>query len=194
MPTFDALRSRRLLDVADFDEVLHMLSGAKVVGFRWKAFDDVRLAGCHRAEFRLRLEPAAYDAFFNSPVGIRGQYARSAAHGEAANRRAISLLHPMLVAFDKSAATSASHIEWSLCGSQAKIWIDEDEVADQLGQTEPQIVYQPWSSNSESGVGLLAPRGTLLEVKGVWLSSEGIPTLDPAKSGRGKDIEREGYT
>ena len=190
-----ASRAERLLALASFDEVLHMLTTANVVAFRWKAFDSERLRGCHRAEYRLLVDPDVYDAFFNAPVGLRAQYARGAAHGEAANRRVISLLAPRLLAFEPgNASVPASAIEWSLCGAQSKIWIDEDEVEAQLGQIEPQIIYPKWSANSASGAGLLAPRGSHIEVKGGWFSADGTVLIDPAKAGRSEDIQREGYT
>ncbi|HEY8130457.1 MAG TPA: hypothetical protein VII12_01085, partial [Thermoanaerobaculia bacterium] len=136
-----------------------------------------------------------YDAFFNAPVGLRAQYARSASHGEAANRRVITLLAPLLLSYSNNVrAPSRSQIDWSLCGSQAKIWIDETEAEDQLGAVEPEILYEPWAARSESGVGLLAPLGTRLEVKGGWVRSDGIVVPDHAKATRSDDIHREGYS
>ena len=188
-------RADRLLGIPDFEHVLQLLDTATVVSLQWKAFENERLRGCHRAEYKLHVHPNLYDAVFNAPVGLRGQYARSAAHGESANRRAVSRLTPTLLAFDALRSdVPQSDIEWSLCGAQAKIWIDENEVQSQLGGIEPQIIYAPWAANSDSGVGLLAPRGTCLEVKGAWLSAAGTIVTDPAKISRSEEIHHAGYS
>jgi hypothetical protein len=49
------------------------------------------------------------------------------------------LLAPLLLSYSNNVrAPSRSQIDWSLCGSQAKIWIDETEAEDQLGAVEPE--------------------------------------------------------
>jgi hypothetical protein len=188
-------RAIKLLSAPDFEYVLQLLGEATIACFRWKDFDNERLRGCHRAEYVLSVEADTYDVLFNAPVGLRAQYALGAAHGEAANRRIIELLRPRLPSFGTSgSAPPPFAIEWSLAGTQAKIWIDEKEAESQLGQAEAQINYQPWRVNSESGVGLLAPRATRLEVKGGWYSPHGTVVLDPWKIKRSEDIHREGYS
>jgi hypothetical protein len=194
-PTVEGTRATALLNVASFDEVLRFLDAAVVFAFRWKDFENERLRGCYRAEYALIVAPSAYDAFFNAPVGLRAQYALSPRHGEAANRRMLSSLLSRLLEFRRATtAPSETEIAWSLCGSQAKIWIDEQEVETQLGSIEAQINYVPWARNSESGVGLLAPRGSRLEVKGGWLNPDQIIVDDPYKASRSEDIHREGYS
>ena len=193
--TVNPSRASELLAIPDFEHVLHLLQTATVVCFRWKEFENDRLRGCYRAEFVLRVHEDVYDALFNAPVGLRAQYAQSTAHGEAANRRAIDLLAPRLLEFEAStSAPSRTHLMWSLAGTQAKIWIDEKEAELQLGRTQADIDYEPWAANSATGVGLLAPRATRLEVKGGWLDPSGLVTLDPWKARRSEDIHSEGFS
>jgi hypothetical protein len=191
----DPIRVDRLLAVSDFDQVLALVSSATVVGFRWKEFENVRLRGCFRAEYALTVAEDIYDALFNAPVGLRGQYAHSPAQGEAATRRVISLLWSRLLEYSIAVEKPLhAEIQWSLCGVQAKVWIDEKEAEHQLGGVTPQILYEPWQQCSESGVGLLAPRATRLEVKGAWVRPGGAVELDPFKLGRADDIHRTGYS
>lgn len=191
----ESSRAATLLAAPDFEHVLQLLESSTVVSFRWKDFEQARLRGCYRAEYVISVHEDTYDALFNAPVGLRAQYARDATHGYAANRRVIHQLRPRLLAFSESATVpSRSAIEWSLAGVQAKIWIDEKEAESQLGKTEAEICYPPWEANSESGVGLLAPRATRLEVKGSWFSPNGTVLPDPWKVTRSEDIHREGYS
>ena len=88
-----------------------------------------------------------------------------------------------------------AEIQWSLCGAQAKVGIDEKEAESQLGAIEPQILYEPWQVVSESGVGLLAPRATRLEVKGAWVrATNGKVEVDPGKQERSNEIHLFGYS
>jgi hypothetical protein len=194
-PEVDPARVSKLLALADFDQVLALLESVDVVAFRWKDFENERLRGCYRAEYALRFDQDTYDAIFNAPVGLCAQYARSPTHGDAANRRVITMLASRLLTFsDALHVARRSQIEWSLSGSQAKVWIDEAEAESQLGAVQAQILYKPWQTNSETGVGLLAPRATRLEVKGGWVDSDGTVVLDPVKYTRNEDIHREGYS
>jgi hypothetical protein len=80
-------------------------------------------------------------------------------------------------------------VEASLKGCQAKIWIDESEVED---QDTPSIDYPLWESHEPGGIGLRAPRGTRLEVKGGWVSSSGEEVINTYKSHRSGNITRTG--
>jgi hypothetical protein len=193
--TFDASRAQRLLGYSAFPVVVELLANAKVVQFSWEPFNSSALLGCNRASFRLEVSPDAYDAFFNSPTGYRGQYALSTANGEAANRLLLASWEPALLDFiierkDISSALVAS----SLRASQAKVWIDESEVDPQLRYGEVAIVYAPWEKEAEASVSLLAPLGKCLEVKGGWLNAQGQERCNPAKKNRSKEIHNLGYS
>ncbi|WP_430433201.1 hypothetical protein [Methyloversatilis sp.] len=191
----DNARARRLLAHPNFDAIASLLEQAIVERFSWEAFSGQSLRGCHRASFLLRVPEAAYDAFFNSPSGYRGQFAASAIAGEEANRQLLSQLGASMLAYAESHSQVAkSLILRSLNAAQAKIWIFEAEVEAQLGITEFAIAYEPWERASENGVGLLAPVGTHLEVKGGWLAPSGDERHNSSKSGRSEEIHRTGFS
>jgi hypothetical protein len=178
----------------DFAKVVELVAKAAVTAFVWESFRGEALRGCRRATFQLQVTPETYDAFFNAPVGLRAQFAKSPYHGEAANRRMLNQLEPRLLAYASLTENNSEPVRWSLSASQAKLWIDEDEVQSQLGESEAAIVYPPWAERSESGVGLLAPQGRRLVVMGGWLSSSGVVTDNPAKAGRSAELHLCGYT
>jgi hypothetical protein len=191
----DAARARTLLSYPNFDAVALLLEQATVECFLWEPFTGPALRGCHRASFLLRVSEEAYDAFFNSPAGYRGQFAASAAAGEAVNRNLLVQFEARLLAYaENRPQVTQSVICISLRAAQAKLWIFEAEVEAQLGTITPAINYAPWEQASESGVGLLAPVGTLLEIKGSWLAPNGEERLNPAKLGRSEDIHRTGFS
>ena len=188
-------RARALLSYPNFDTVASLLEEATVEAFSWEPFSGPALLGCHRASFLLRAPQAAYDAFFNSPAGYRGQFAVSPAAGEAANSKLLAQFEPRLLIYAENRSQFAqSLLRNSLRAAQAKLWIFEAEVEAQLGTTTPAIDYARWEHASESGVGLLAPVGAQLEVKGGWLAPNGEERLNPSKSGRSEEIHRTGFS
>lgn len=191
----DASRAKRLFELSEFSKVVALVAKAHVTDFAWEPFANVSLAGCNRASFLLKVTPETYDAFFNSPVGYRAQFAKSPAEGEAANRNLLNTLAPMLLTFSATRQLAPQReVAASLRAGEAKIWILESEVESQMGDECPAIQYAPWIEASESGVGLLAPVGTLLEVKGGWLDRAGKERRNPAKTSRSRDIFEAGYS
>jgi len=195
--SFPADRTQRLLKYTSFDEIASFMKAAKVIDFAWEPFQHKRLKGCNRASFLLQVSEQLYDAFFNSPVGYRSQYAVGISAGESANRKLLSKLEAKLLEFAKPlnlAPETRVQVQTSLCATDAKLWIYEPEVEGQLGEETPAIIYFPWQQSSTDGVGLLAPVGTKLEVKGGWLDSQGYEHRDPFKATRSEDIYRHGFS
>ena len=193
--SFDIARAQRLLSLSAFSEVIELIAKAQVVEFTWEPFTGATLTGCSRASFLLRVSLTTYDAFFNSPAGYRGQYALSVSEGEAANRRLLTGLEPRLLSFVTSRnELFPSSVSASLRAAEAKVWIYEPEVESQLGEEHPAILYTPWADSSETGVGLLAPMGTSLEVKGGWLDRQGQERRNPVKANRSNEIHELGYS
>ena len=188
-------RANAMLSHTSFDSVLALLGSAQVRAFNWRPYRQEKLRGCYRAEFLLKAKLNTYDAFFNSPVGLRAQYAVSEAHGETANRLILSKLQSKLLRFRRSEIhPSDIEVRWSLSAPQAKIWIDEDEVANQQGEFEAHLIYRRWQLQSESGVGLLAPCGNGLIVFGGWLDPEKGIRHNPDKLHRSAEIYETGYS
>ena len=190
-----AARAQRLLSLSAFTEVVELVVTAHVASLTWEPFMGTVLTGCSRASFLLKVSPITYDAFFNSPAGYRGQFALSPSEGEAANRLLLTRLEPKLIGFatERNEAPSSAVLA-SLRAAEAKFWICESEVESQLGEEHPAILYTPWADSSETGVGLLAPVGTSLEVKGGWLDSQGQERRNPGKANRSNEIHELGYS
>jgi hypothetical protein len=189
----DPNRAARLVAWESFDGILaSLVSIASINTFIWEAGLDQRLRGHHRACYLLKVLPDVYDGFFNSPVGYRAQYARSEEEGCAANRAVLDALIPKLSAHPHG--IDRDLIDRSHRGAGAKIWIHEAEVEDQMGSEVSEIDYPEWASASSNGAGLLAPVGTLLEIKGAWLTPDGMVHVDPQKVDRSRDIHMEGFS
>lgn len=189
-----AERRERLLSYADFSEIALLLADARPIKFIWEPYDNTFLKGCHRASFLLEVSSPTYDAFFNSPVGYRGEYAASISRGEAANSQLIRQLENSLLKNVHNESINLQLIQKSLRAEGAKIWIYEREVEKQLGRDKAEILYPPWQDNSSTGVGLLAPVGNKLVVCGGWLDSLEQEQLNPAKSSRSLEIHTSGYS
>jgi hypothetical protein len=191
----DVDRATRLLTYQPLGTTIELVRAAVTISFLLEPFTSDRLKGCHRAAFLLLVPVDVYDYFFNSPYGYRGQYAVEPANGEAANRAVVSSLESCLRDFARARVRLAdAPVVASLRATDAKIWIYEPEVQAQLGKGRPEIRYAPWETASETGVGLLAPRGAKLEVKGGWLDGQGNERRDPAKATRSTDIHCTGYS
>jgi hypothetical protein len=190
--TLPSERANKLLSWRSFDEITSHFKSCQIAPMWWEPAIAPRLRdiGCHRASFVLTVPPDVYDAFFNSPVGYRGQFARSERHGEAANRHLIeSLFIRLLRIAAESPTPSAQFVSTSLKATQAKIWIDENEVED---QDAPLIDFPLWEAHEPGGVGLRAPRGTKLEVKGGWVDDGGEEVINTQKNHRSANINRTG--
>jgi hypothetical protein len=185
-------RVAALLAWQDFDAIVACLACASIVSAEWEPFRTAALAGCSRASATLRVSQAEYDGFYNSPVGIRAQYARAGSHGELADRQLIAALEPRLLPELKAVAPPPPDwLQRSLRGRGAKVWIFESEVESQ--DADDVIIYEPWARQSLAREGLRAPIGTLLEIKGAWLDSAGSEQQNPAKAHRSYTIHRTGY-
>jgi hypothetical protein len=186
-------RSARLLSWESFDEIVESLSNCEISDLYWEGAMSPHLKGCSRASFELLVPADVYDGFFNSPMGYRGQFARSETHGELANRKVLdALLYRLLDAAATHQTANLHQITTSLQAKQAKIWIVETTVEDQLTDPSPSIVFPPWEFNEPNGQGLRAPRGTHLEVKGGWVSPVGDEVINQFKNDRSRHINRTG--
>jgi hypothetical protein len=189
-------RVERLLSYASYGAVLDLIvESVSVLAFEWESFKTDRLKGCHRASYLLQVSSNAYDAFFNSPEGYRGQFALSIRAGEAANHELLNTLKDKLFEFESNQRTiPLALLKTSLNAVDAKVWIFEREVEKHLGDDTPEILYTPWQLATSDGVGPRAPLGCKLEVKGGWLDLQGREHRDPYKASRSNDIHTVGFS
>jgi len=185
-------RSSQLLAWRSFNQIVEQFASCSIGPLHWEKASAPHLDGCHRSSHELSVDPDLFDAFFNAPVGYRGQFAESETNGAAANRCLIDSLFLRLLAADAHSPVDPELVKASLRGKQAKVWIVESAVEDQLTAPEKSIVFPEWEFNEPDGQGLRAPRGTLLEVKGGWLEQSGREVINPAKCQRSRNIYRTG--
>ncbi len=172
---------------------------AKIEDIDWEIFSGNRLKSCRRAVFLAEVPSQTYDSFFNSPFGYRAQYARGVECGEQANRLLINTLTTDMISVAvRESASDINLIRRSLAADDAKIWICESEVEDHMGDDAPEINYAPWQMASKTawcnGVGLRAPVGTKIEIKGGWLDQQGLVQGDQYKADRSQDIHDFGFS
>jgi hypothetical protein len=188
-----ASRLSSLLAWREFEEIASRIASSCIISYEWEAFCTSLLLGCNRASFAMRIDSHVYDAFFNSPVGVRAMFAVSPSSGESANRLLVDQITPRLIAFRDPNVPLHPWTAKSLSLHEAKVWIVESEVEDQLSDEQPSLVYAPWECESVSGEGLRAPVGTSLEVKGGWIDSNRVERRNPAKAHRSLALHKTGY-
>lgn len=186
-------RVARLLSWRSFDEIIESLSDCEISASYWEDAMSPHLKGCSRASFMLKVPADVYDGFFNAPAGYRGQFARSETDGERANRKVLDALLYRLIQVATTHRIANLHlVTTSLNAKQAKVWIDETEVENQLTDPNLSIVFPIWEFNEPNGQGLRAPCGRLLEVKGGWVSPPGDEVINKFKNDRSRHINRTG--
>lgn len=197
-------RRQRLLAVTSFEEVIQGIARGNVAYFvaEWRQ-------NYSRAFFKVHVSEADYDSFFNSPNGYRAQYCLSTENGEKQNRRLIEAITPMCLEYSKRKEQhdlSTEKVLASLRGIDAKAWITESDLPD---VDEVHINYGLWVAKAEAStkggladqaarasalVGVLAPVGTHIEIKGAWLTPQGDEWRDAKKAFRAQEIRDYGFT
>lgn len=197
-------RQQRLLSVRSFDEVIQVLQAGTIASFAIEGRDNVG-----RVFFLLSVTEQAYDAFFNSPNGYRAQYCLGDGYGSEQNKRLMRSLSQVCLAYSEKWPQQTfpyRRVVASLNGVGAKVWITESDIPN---VDEVHINYEPWvqkarcastgttadrAARASAGVGVLAPVGTLLEIKGGWVSQDCNEWLDPKKVHRSEEIRDYGFT
>lgn len=197
-------RRRQLLAIESFDDVIERVADGILISFKteWRQ-------GAARALFQLQVQTETYDAFFNAPHGYRAQYCVEPSIGTTQNRRLIVALRNACLNFRQTQGKPSvveSHVSASLNASRAKIWVTESDFPD---VDEIHINYAPWVSKWErsnrgytqdqaaragAALGVLAPIGRILEIKGGWINSDGTEWFDPRKARRAEEIRDYGFS
>jgi hypothetical protein len=186
-------RATALMGWISFAEIVDLLARSPVAHFWWEP-GNMSMVGNHRASYVVTVLPQVYDAFFNAPVGYRAQYAIAPSVGDRKNRALLDAIEPALMRHTLNGGPGVTPLMVlsSLRAIEAKVWIVESEVDEQLSGPIA-IDYPPWERNSLVGEGLRAPRGVHLEVKGGWFDDGGNAQRNPNKTSRSLMIHRTGY-
>ena len=201
------------MQIAEFDDVISaILREKQVTGYVVAWGNKLILQECRRAEFEMVVSLDATDAFFNGPAGYRAQYYVDPQVGNSQNARLIQSLLPGLLAYagaHPKRDMTLRDVEKSLLLRQSKTWVREmhdealfgeeltvDLVVDRWVH-EARLAWAASCANEQRHKavrGVLAPTGTVLEVKGGWITKDGGERLDPEKVCRAEDISKYGFS
>jgi len=154
------------------------------------------LRGCRRPVFNVVVEPATFDQFYNGRDGYRGRFWQSPDVGERANRWLIGELAPKL-GEALGGSPNTDFILKSLSCASAILWFHEDSA---LGAARLQVEQWEEAARGDSTLsakarqGRWAPTGTLIEVKGAFMTDSVRERIDSEKVERSMEIHLAGYT
>ncbi len=196
-----------MLSVGSFNDVVALIERGQLDEPTLEFKNHGECAGAVRLLCMIRVGFVAYDAFLNSPVGLRAQYAISPEAGESANSALCNRLRPRLLAHPKLAElteTERTLAQQSIGSVEARVWVND---RDWSSAERPGLRYEPWvrkASAAREGTaaeqqargsalnGVLAPEGTILEFKGGWFHRAGEPCVDNSKAVRSESIHDYG--
>lgn len=180
--------------------------------------DNHQLKGCKRPVFRFGVKPRTFDLFYNSPWGYRGQYCLSVENGSAQNRFLLDSIMERLIRHAQSntrqSSLSVEAIGASMQKTSAKVWIYETGQINTKDYTlREELLNSIWVTNAREAraaldakrnpepeekvnaiLGVRAPEGRLLEVKGAWVGKEGQEQIDKYKKHRSDHIKDYGFS
>jgi hypothetical protein len=165
---------------------------------------------CWRAEFRVSVPPHcdAVDLFHNGVDGYRSRYLRGEDEGDRANEFIMVLLRPKLIASWEEWVRRPFGVEWlgRSIGAGAKVWVHQGRWSrrNKRHRIRIELAIESWLRHQSSTdcrvlkkvkLGSLCPREFELDVKGLFLSSDG-GSVKPPKSPqeRARQIHKFGFT
>ena len=200
--TFDASRLARLNAVETFADVVKAIQTTlEVIGGWVCPATELGPPDCWRPVVAMTVGPSAFDAFFNSPVGYRGQFLLSPEAGQAANSVLLRTLAPALtkaVIIDCGTNhLSVESIHHAFLANSAKIWPDESEL--DFTQATNDLDIGRWRAsggtiNAPTGAALWAPEGNTLLVIGAFIDPFGNEVVARRKILRRFELHESGFT
>jgi hypothetical protein len=161
-----------------------------------------------RAEFTVTVtsDSDLVDLFHNGVDGYRAQYLRGEKEGDLANELMLDLLRSKLIAaWTQPAPFGADWMRQSI-GEGAKVWVHQGRWV--LGwKRRPirvELAVDDWLTHQADSdekirtkvkLGALCPRSFEVDVKGIFLSPEGVPCKPPKPlNERARQIHMYGFT
>jgi hypothetical protein len=203
----DQQRLLRLFHGETFEGLVKKISKKAALSFHGRQrCKKSKCGNFYRVIMKLKIDDQIVDIFHNAAYGYRAQYFSSEKNGERANAYVLNKLIPVAIKLIKEREKRTCALWWaekSLRDPAAKIWIHqglwlrhakrEDEYLNAWGNkwhrslTEKEKKKLKW--------GCLVPEGeTSLEIKGGYITLEGIRDGAPKKPNRAKDIHMFGFT
>ena len=198
---FDVARREALSSIDCFPAVVELVVNSLCqVHLKPCRGRESSLEACVQPVFSLSLSDQAFDAFFNSPHGYRGQFLSSPNLGLAANLALIEALLPALLLHAsrvRVAELESIDLRASLQAASCKVWVHEDDFPFQ--SLTQDLAVEPWIREAAQGEkkalwGLCAPSHARIEVKGALLDPAGNEVVPRTKIARRYEIQRFGFT
>jgi hypothetical protein len=162
--------------------------------------------GYNRVMVTVQADAATLDQFYSSATGYRAQYYASATLGVEANRFALDIFLPRVVALIaclNKRTCPASFVEQSLRDQDAKLWLYQGTWLRYARKSDRNLLVARWLARQHDPIAIIRKRAkrsmltpaseTLLELKGGFLSATGEP-LGTFKLDRAEHIHELGYT
>jgi hypothetical protein len=203
----------------EFTQIVESIKDEMMItNFRIDKGYSSALQGCKRPVFQFEVQTKTFDIFYNSPWGYRGQYCLSIDNGSKQNRYLIDLIMGKLLQNVQSnvqnPSLSVEAIEISLKCQSAKIWIYEKNQINTSDYTlREELFNSAWITNAREAraaldacqipnpmekmnaiIGVRAPQGQVLDVKGAWLTRNEEERLDDYKKHRSEHIRDYGFS
>jgi hypothetical protein len=212
-------RLERLSENVPFSEVVARVGGVRNINFSAEP-GNREAKGWIRAAWVLEVTPELFDLFFNSSSGYRGQFYLAPQRGLEANRLLIDSLHGRLLASADAGPPNPNmtrrQVEASLTSRYAKVWIDEDSSTLDQTSKDPVIIQalevpkwvtamkdalsawrqgkSPDAYVARSLLGVQAPEGQRLDIRGAWMDRGNTDHVVPSKEDRAEHIHKFGFS
>ena len=208
-------RLRYLNSYIDFYVIIERIFSAMTdISFESEKFNGPELQNSKRPVFRFAISEKTVDLFFNSRWGYRGQYCLGPENGLEQNRRLINEISTkLLVASRQNPHQNMTEklISRSLNFPSAKIWIDDDLLPIRgKPSLRIEIKHPTWVKNAKEAweafqdnndhhlldktLGVRAPIGSHLNVKGGWFDLDGVEQVPSNKKNRKTQIRDFGFS
>jgi len=208
-----------LREEVEFDWLVNAIrSDSRVTNVEIDHPRNAALKGSKRPVFQVDVQPKTFDLFYNSPWGYRGQYCQGVEIGLRRNRQLLASLADVLLGVAQSNPQgrdlAIDLIRKSLELPTAKVWIYEP------GQIDPkdyslrkELLHPEWLRHAREAraaldanrnptpeetlnaiIGVRAPCGRILDVKGAWITTSGAEVVDDYKKYRAEHIRDYGFS
>lgn len=154
---------------------------------------DVR--GCRRPLFHVAVQPTTFDQFYNGRDGYRARFWQAPDIGDRANRWLLQALTPPLVAA-LTGSPSEGFVTKSLAAGSATVWMHEPSAT---GSAKLRVAQWEEAARGDSTLsarardGRWAAEGTVIEVRGAFLTDNDRERPDPEAIERSMTLHLAGY-